>query len=145
MMELEQLRRDRRLECRVVIRQVGELVRARHGSVLPPRVFAPTAARVIPAVFTLPPAAPRDRLGSRGARGAAPIPSRGPTQTWISQEFGGAQAGVSAEPATPSGAYDSANRRSPASIASSRWIDRSATLTWSSSTPAPFTPSSSMM
>ena len=35
--------------------------------------------------------------------------------------------------------------RSPASIASSRWMEMSATLTWSSSTPAAFTPSSSMM
>jgi hypothetical protein len=34
---------------------------------------------------------------------------------------------------------------SPASIASRRWIEMSATRTWSSSKPAPFTPSSSMM
>ena len=35
--------------------------------------------------------------------------------------------------------------RSPASMASSRCMEMSATLTWSSSTPAAFTPSSSMM
>src|SRR5262245_49510248 len=61
MMELEQLRRDRRLQRRIVIRQVGELIRARHASVLPPHGYDVTAVDVV-ASSGWTPAAPRDRL-----------------------------------------------------------------------------------
>ena len=60
-------------------------------------------------------------------------------------EVNGPSSGSAACSLSSNGASPAWNSASPASMASSRWIEISATLTSSSSLPAAFTPSSSMM